>query len=104
MEWRIEGMCPEGVKHYDWLEVTGWPFWPKHHPFCCQRALHGRESSRRQIFDDRKDHKGRVEFLELRDCVFKFSQGLASTSGVRVNDETVTVVKRNARKSEENST
>ena len=69
---------PEGVKHYDWLGVIEWPFWPKHHPFHCQKAINVRESSRRrQIFDRCGDHKRSTELLELRDCMYKDSQGPA---------------------------
>ena len=40
------------------------------------REPYMRESSRRrQIFDGRGDHKRSAEFLELRDCVYKGTQG-----------------------------
>ena len=42
----------------------------------CQKAIYVRESSKRiQIFERRGDLKGSAEFLELRDCVYKDSQG-----------------------------
>ena len=72
---------PGEVKHYDWPEVTGWPFWPKHQSFHCQRAQFGRGSIRRQIFDGREGHKGNLIFSELRDCVYKGSQGSAGNFG-----------------------
>ena len=41
-----------------------------------------RESSRRrQIFDGREGHKGNIVFSELKDCVYKGSQGPARHMG-----------------------
>ena len=61
--------------------VTGWPFWPKHQPFHCQKGQHGKGSSRIQIFDGREGHKGNVVFQKQRDCMYKDSQGPARQFG-----------------------
>ena len=58
--------------------VTGWPFWPKHQPFHCQRAQCGMGSNRRrQIFYRHEGYKGNFVSSELRDCMYKGSQGPA---------------------------
>ena len=50
------------------------------------------------------EHKGSAEFLDLRDCVcIEIPKGLQGTSGVRIDDETITVVEGNTRKGEEYS-
>ena len=73
---------PEGVKHHDWLGVIGWPFWPKLQLFRRQRAQCVKESGRRrQILNWREGHNGKVVFSELRDCVYKSSQGPAEYFG-----------------------
>ena len=81
------------------------PFWPKHQPFRCQRALHTREPSRkRHIFDGSGGQKGNAVFSELRAYMYKGSQVPEGTSGVGINDEIITDVEQNRKKGEENKT
>ena len=80
-------------------------FLAKHQIFRCQRAQRGRGSSiRREILNECEGHKGNVYIFRTKGLCIKAPKGLQDISGVRINNDIITVMKRNTRKSEENRT